>query len=353
MRKRTPTLRDVALHCSVSPMTVSFVLNNKPGEVGAATRDRVLKAASELGYRPNRTAQALATGRSRSITLWMKTVFPSYSAQIIHHIREQMAGTDMNLNIWDMPSFGKTKAESRDSHVPQWQADGIIAVEAKPWVDYVTAHGSGLTCPIVSLGSECSHAADYVELDLAMGTRQAISHLVETGRTRIAYVLPERADRMGDARRDAYCETIRHASLTEEFIIAPASSPLSGYSTLKDRLSDGHLPDAIFCYNDELAIGVNRALREFGIRVPEDVALVGCDGIDETEYQHPALSTIVLPLEAMCQIGWEFLKNRLLNPAAPPQTATLPTHLLVRESSSIQQKTSPSQRATTELRNAQ
>lgn len=324
MRTNAVTIRDVAKRCGVSPMTVSFALNDKPGEVSAPVRDRVRAAARELGYRPNVLARALVTGRSHAVTLWMKTLFPPYSAQVIHHVRRQAEQGGVVTHIWDMGAA---------SSFPQWPSDGVLALEGRDLVDGYFAACPASPLPLVSLGGDCSRQRDFVALDLRTGAMEALRHLVEIGCQRIAYLLPARGDRAGEGRYGAYTEVVHDAGLTPERIVTPDSLRAEAVASVTAHVKAHGPPDGLFCYNDDMAIGANRALRELGLAVPGDVALVGCDGIEETEYQHPALSTISLPLEEMCRLGWQFLQNRLQNPDLPWQQIVLPTHLIVRDSS--------------------
>lgn len=305
-------------------MTVSFALNDKPGEVSAAVRDRVRAAALELGYRPNAAARALVTGRSQSVTLWMKTLFPPYSAQIIHHVRHQAAQSGMMTHIWDMGAV---------SAFPQWSSDGVLALEGRDMVNGYFDAFPDAPLPLVSLGGDCSRRRDFVALDLRTGAVEALRHLVQIGCRRIAFLLPERGDRQGEERWDAYAEVMHGAGLPPERIVTPDSLRPQAAQSLTAHVRAHGPPDGLICYNDDMAIGANRALRELGLAVPDDVALVGCDGIEETEYQYPALSTISLPLEEMCRLGWQFLQRRLETPDLPWQQAILPTHLVVRGSS--------------------
>jgi DNA-binding LacI/PurR family transcriptional regulator len=110
----------------------------------------------------------------------------------------------------------------------------------------------------------------------------------------------------------------------------PEDTRAHGHETLRGHA--GTFPDALFCENDELAVGCCRALAERGLRVPDDVAVVGCDGIDEAAFLQPPLTTIVQPVDEMCRLGWEFLKRRIADRDAERRHAVLPARLEVRAS---------------------
>jgi LacI family transcriptional regulator len=118
-----------------------------------------------------------------------------------------------------------------------------------------------------------------------------------------------------------------------EYIITPDEHRRSVASPLTDYIERHGCPDGLFCFNDDMAIGAYRTLKDLGRRIPDDVALVGCDGIDDLKYLDPRVSTIVQPLEHMCMIAWTFLERRIKNNALPLQHITVQPKLEIRESS--------------------
>jgi LacI family transcriptional regulator len=107
----------------------------------------------------------------------------------------------------------------------------------------------------------------------------------------------------------------------------------SSYKSVRDYVGKNANVDGIFCHNDDMAFGAHRALYDLGRRIGPDVALVGCDGIEETEYLSPPLTTVVQPIDEMCELAWEFLRNRIENPTAPLQQRHLRPKLVIRASS--------------------
>ena len=215
-----------------------------------------------------------------------------------------------------------------------WPIEGIIT-EIKPeFIErFLEEHPSAP--PIVTIGAEVSPRTDYIRFDIAAGVCEAMEHLNAAGRRRIALVTPSDSDMSGEARHMAYQRFMEAAGQEPEFVPCDFvnRSRENVMRAVRDHIAAHGRPDALLCYNDEIAIAVNRELRESGIAVPQEVAIVGCDGWLETEYQTPRLSTICLPLEEACRLAWEFLQDRIADPARPPQQVTLPTRLAVRESS--------------------
>jgi DNA-binding LacI/PurR family transcriptional regulator len=123
------------------------------------------------------------------------------------------------------------------------------------------------------------------------------------------------------------------AGLRREYIVAVDQSRAAAAAAVAAHVEQFGLPDAIFCHNDEMALGAYRSLRLLGVRVPDEVALVGCDGIEDTEYLEVPLTTLRQPLEEMCRLACEFLQRRMAQPDIPVQSAVLLPQLVVRESS--------------------
>jgi LacI family transcriptional regulator len=142
----------------------------------------------------------------------------------------------------------------------------------------------------------------------------------------------------GDPRTDAYRDEMRAAGLMEEHIFQPYSflptvQAADSQTAVAAHVKEHGVPQAIFCRNDHMALGAYRALRDAGYRIPEDVALVGCDGIAEAKYLDAPLTTVQQPIVEMCRIGWQFLKQRMENSALPLQSAVLQSELVIRKSS--------------------
>jgi len=139
--------------------------------------------------------------------------------------------------------------------------------------------------------------------------------------------------RNGTYNRKLYKLLMEEIGQPVEFIITPQETRQAVGPSLKEHIRKHGHPDGLFCFNDNMAIGALRALRDLDLRIPQDVALIGCDGIDDSAYLDPSLTTIAQPLEEMCEIAWSFLEARMKNPDLPVQQATLYPTLEIRGSS--------------------
>ena len=331
-KPRQPSSADVAARAGVSRSTVSVVLNGHPTPIIAeATRERVLQAARDLNYRPNQLARALITGASHLIGLWMWSLPSPYDVSIIQTALGLLRADGYQALLFEMTPGREAEMLLDPSH---WPIEGIIT-EIKPeFIErFLEEHPSAP--PIVTIGADVSPRTDYIRFDIAGGVREAMEHLTATGRRRIALVTPSDSDMSGEDRHRAYQCYMEATGRTPEFVPCDFVNRLreNVMRAVRDYIAAHGCPDALLCYNDEIAIAVNRELRESGIVVPQEVAIVGCDGWLETEYQVPRLSTIRLPLEEACRLAWEFLQNRIADPACPRQQLTLTTRLVIRESS--------------------
>jgi len=334
MSDRRPSTYDIARLAGVSRSTVSFVLNGRKDIwIADETRERVFAIAKQLNYRPNQLARALITGTSRLVGLWMWSMSTPFNASIIEQSLKLMHADGYQALFFEMSSLG----DAPDLPDPgQWPLDGIIAEGDPAFLKaYVDRHD--LTTPIVTIGVRTSPATDQVNFDISIGVGEALRHFVDTGRTRIAFLLPNNIALDSDEERLA-CYRQFMSEIDEAPVYIRCDFSARSRTAVMDEIA-AHVeaygcPQAILCYNDEMAIAANRVLRERGLRVPDDVNLVGCDNWVETEFQVPQLSTISIPVNEGCSTAWEFLRNRIANPDIPTQTAKLPAHLIRRGSTS-------------------
>ncbi|MDR3709853.1 MAG: LacI family DNA-binding transcriptional regulator [Capsulimonadaceae bacterium] len=326
------TLRDIARRANVSHATVSVVLNQRTSPIiSEKTRQKVLKVADELGYQPNHLARALATGRSYIVALWVVDPYSPYASRSCALLQDLVRAEAYDLMLVEAaPPLERSQSQPPRSH---WPVDGIIALDC-PWrvASQMTAIHKP-KAPIVSIGRVYSTATDFVGIDVAAGISDAIAHLVQLGRTRIAFLSgSDRADEMSPLL-DAYTAALGAAGLITNVIEADSLTRSAGYAATAERVA-GYLPfDALVTYNDLLGAGALKALRDAGISVPEQVAVVACSSTEELEYQAPPLTVIEHPLREMCSLGWQYLQRRLAAPDLPPQRAVLKPELVIRGSS--------------------
>lgn len=332
------TIKDIAAKLNVTTATVSNALNGRTGKVSPAMRRQVQETAHAMGYQPHAAARALRTGHHHAAAVMVRTPQSPYYAEILHGLIGQILahGYQALIRQIDWPDHpGVIKVP-----LSYLAADGIFLVDAS---QAALALPSDLRrLPVISLGAVdvatpfTEEAGDCVRVDLAAGARDAVRHLLNGGRRRIAFLVDAETQREREVRQTAYLTVMGEAERIPEILTAPGQSRAEARRFVQEYVARKGAPDSLFCINDEMAIGACRALRDLGLRVPQDVAVVGCDGVPEAEYADPPLTTIVQPILEMCRLAWQFLERRLQDPEAPPQQALLQATLTVRSSSDSQ-----------------
>lgn len=328
------TLREVAELAGVSLKTVTNVVHGR-ANVRESTRDRVLAAIEEVGYHPNLSARNLALGRAGTIALVVPQLDMPYFASLAMHVLE--AAEQAGWFVLIVQTHGDAEAERRllRGAFPQ-RLDGVIfdplhvtAQEIRDRVD---------PTPLVIIGETPYRGlADHVGIDNAAAARAAVDHLVETGRRRIAMIGASLESAEG-SRRDGYLDGVRaHGLAWQPAWVRPVAANTgeegaAATAALLDDVAPGERPDAIFCATDWLALGAIRELTMRGIRVPDDVAVVGFDDIAYGRVSTPTLSTIASARDEIARLAVESLERQQHEPVEPREIAA-GFRLVVRESS--------------------
>lgn len=332
------SMSDVARHAGVSQRTVSNVVNNYV-HVSPQTRARVEASLRELAYRPNVVARQLRSGRSGTITLALPGLQERYFADLAESVIDRARASGLRVLI-------ETTGGEHAREVALLQGggdqltDGVImsALSLGPDDD----HLDRADYPLVLIGDrEFGGPVDHVGIPNREAARAAVRHLVEAGRRRIALLgAADGTEHTYSLRRQGFDDALLEAGL--ELDPALEFSGLwtrdEGERLIAELLESGTpLPDAIFGMNDSIALGAMRALLRAGIRIPEQVMIVGFDDITESRYSNPSLSTISPSLDdiaanALELLGEQFEGKRDDRPAQQRHTGYV---LKVRESSSV------------------
>jgi LacI family transcriptional regulator len=328
------TLEDIGRLAGVSRSTVSRVINNQPS-VRPDVRDRVEEVIRRTGYAPNVAARSLVSGRSGVIGL----VIPSrvhalfedpYFARLIQGIStaSNQSGTTLSLFLFQNE---EEEAALYPRVVTSGFLDGLI-ITATRMADPLLASVAGGDIPVVMVGRPDIAGVSYVDVDNHGGARRAATHLAGLGYQRIGMVGAPVSTTAGVDRLNGFIEglalngRVLHPSLR----IDGDFSEASGYRAMRRLIPQR--PDAVFAASDTMAVGALRALREAGIRVPQDVALMGFDGLPTSETSIPALTTIRQPVADTGARAVRVLNDLVTGVATAPVAEILPVELVVRES---------------------
>ncbi len=310
------TLQDIADIAGVHVMTVSDALNGR-GRVAVATRQRIVAIAKELNYVPNEAARSLTTGRTRRIALLGGAYDQPYYAQMLHFLKVMLEESNYKLLLLRAPF----EVHEMLSTAGNTEVDGAITIDMFIFGEEFAESAS---IPCVSIGALERQSIDCVLVDLSEPVQQALDIMFEAGRKRVAYVITN--GMMADphqSRTKAYLDTAARWNQKPEIINVHTDYNLRVHERLTAYMQEHGCPDALFCQNDETAMSAYRVVRDMGLRIPEDVLLVGCDGHLHMDFFDPPLSTVVQPLQECCKAAWHFLQRRMADPSLPPQQTTL------------------------------
>lgn len=315
------SMAQVASRAGVSGQTVSRVVNRSP-RVDPATRERVEQAMAELGYRPHRAARALRTGRSRTIGLVVTTLATVGNSRMLQATAEAAAERGYALTLVTASDGVPTAFE----RLVEQDVDGAIVLNEASAQVSAAQRPTGLRLVVVDASADAGFTA--VHSDHAGGAAAATSHLLRLGHPTVHH-LAGPADSFAAAERErGWRETLAAAGVG-------APEPVRG-----DWTSDaGHAAgpalsaaSAVFCANDQMALGLMRALADSGRRVPDDVSVVGFDDVPDAANFRPPLTTIRQDFTALADSAVEALVADIEGIGSAPRTAVVPTTLIERRS---------------------
>lgn len=323
------TIRDVAARAGVSHQTVSRVINDSR-HVLPETRERVLAAMNELGYRPNAIARSLAAGQSYLLGCIAQNL-TDYTFACIIEGAERYAREAGYYTLSSSAEDELTFKSLIEQLVRTGRVDGLIVTQ--PYLDQRFQY-LPRDIPVVLVGARArEHGFCSVMIDNAEGTRLALQHLLELGHRQIAMITgPQIEDCVLD-RTHAYLTTLEDLSMPFDprYLVQGDWSASSGYDAVKTWLAQQLPFTAIYAQNDRMAIGAIRALHEHGLRVPEDVSVVGFDDMPLAAYFDPPLTTVRQDMYAIGREAARLLLQALEGQSCATQVLITP-QLIVRQS---------------------
>ncbi len=328
------TLEEIARLSGVSRSTVSRVINND-SHVSKDTRTRVLEVVARLNYQPNVIARSLVAGRTRVLGL----IIPKRVTELFSdpYFPILLQGVSTACNTCDYAVTLWLAEPADEAHfiakvLNKGLLDGMI-VSSMVLDDPLVAALSASRLPFVLVGRHPgAPEVTYVDVDNISSAQMATSHLLRLGRRRIATITGMSDTIAGLDRRQGYELALRAYALP----IDPALIVDGGFTEEGGAVAMRHLlplkPDAVFSASDAMAAGALRVLREAGLRVPQDIALVGFDDTPIAARTAPPLTTVRQPIEELGAMAVRTLVNLIEKPDSGPQRVILPTQLIVRES---------------------
>ncbi|WFR66973.1 LacI family DNA-binding transcriptional regulator [Curtobacterium flaccumfaciens] len=328
------TVRDVAALAGVSPKTVSNVINGGV-VVRPETRARVEHALAELDYVPNLSARGLRNGRSGAIALTLPEMASAYSAELAQWFVELARERGWTVQV-DQTANDPARERELVSRARAHLVDGLI-LNPVTLSASVLASAEGLP-PTVVIGEVEPEHVDQVHVDSRAAAEQVTSYLVSRGHRRIAIVgaaSESAATATSELRERGYLAGLEAAGIEPDpslRVPLPSWSTSAAASAFARWLDDAPLPDAVFAFTDSIAFGVLHVLAARGVRVPEQVSVMGFDDIDGAAFAIPALSTVSFDRRAFATAALDLLTRRIEDRAAPPETVVVPHRIVERSS---------------------
>ncbi len=332
-RRRPVTLRDVAETAGVSVATASKALNDQ-GRMTAETRTRIRSVALQLGFRPNGLAQSLLRRRSFTVGLLTNDTYGRFSLPVMAGVSEALLDNGVSVflcNVEDDPRLGQMHVDA----MLEKRVDGIIA-SGKRLDRHLPVDLSNLGIPVIYAFTNPdpdTNAIAFVSDD-AGGARLAVEHFVALGRRRIVHVTGPETFEVVHQRAGAYRAVLAEQGMAPPRVLMGAWSEGWGHQAVAQLFdAPGEKPDAVFCGNDQIARGVVDALRERGLRVPDDVGVVGFDNWEiVAAATRPPLTTVDMNLTALGREAGLTLLSLVDGKPVEPGIRKLPCRLVVRQS---------------------
>lgn len=304
------TLKAVAHQLGLTPGTVSATLNNSPAakSIPQHTKNRILAAAKELNYRPNFFARTLRTQRTYTIGLIAEEIGDAYGSQVISGIEKYL--TEKNyLFLTVVHRHDRKQLQTYSQMLVERGVEGIITVDTDMLEE--------ATLPTVAVaGHRAVGGVTNIVLDHKRAAHLALEHLKNLGHEDIAFLQGQTFSSDSEDRWKAITEVAAELDITIRpelvlRIVSAASTPEVGFPVTEELLARKQHFTALFAYNDNSAIGAIWALKAAGLRVPEDVSVVGFDDIPVAQFANPALTTVRQPLVRMGEIAAQTLVNQI------------------------------------------
>jgi DNA-binding LacI/PurR family transcriptional regulator len=328
---RKPTLEDVARSAGVSYQTVSRVINQHPS-VAEGTRARVLRAIAKLGYQPNRAARSLVTRRSNNIGIVSFGSRYYGPTQMLVHIEAASRARGFGLTFTSVDGHTSPEMRRAIGDLTGQNLDGIVVIAPIAEVDPAEIVQLCGATPFLMIDIVPSPGVHSVAIDQTHGARLATQHLIGLGHRRVCEISGPLRWHDARLRHETWLATLRAGGITPGPCVESDWTAAGGYAAAQRLLGSGAEFTALFGGNDQMALGAIRALRDAGLRVPEDVSVVGFDDVPEAAFYDPPLTTVHQDFVALGREAVDGLTKLIQSPTIEAQQRVLYPTFVVRAS---------------------
>lgn len=324
-------IKDIAERVGVSITTVSLVLNNRNCRVSTETKERIFRTAEELNYVPNQIARSLATSETKTVGVIIPDITNPFFAEIAKGIGDALNQTGYTMFLSN--SYNDSSQElAQIRKFQQHSVDGLIISSANS-AQYDLTFERKLSTPLVILDRRISNfKRPRIEVDDFLGGYMATEYFLKCGHRRIACLAADQLYANAKERHNGYCQALKDYGITvdKKLIFNSDFTINGGYEGGLQAIETD--ATALFASNDLIAIGCYQACREKGVRIPEDISVIGFDDISSAEHLSPRLTTIRQPIYEIGHTAVEMLLSLINDPNRIPPNVVFPLHLIIRES---------------------
>lgn len=309
-------------------MTVSRVANGSPN-VEAATRQRVLEAMQQLGYRPNRMARALRSGQFRNVGVIVFDLNTFGNVHTLSAIAAASAAANYSLTLVSVQTPSQKHVTDAFARMEAEVVDGVIIVIDQSIVDR-SAVQLPPGRPVVVIDSDPRSDYPGVDTDQRQGARLATKHLLDLGHSTVWHIGGPVVSYAAVRREEAWRATLTEAKREVPAVLRGDWTPESGYRAAQELMDRGDAT-AVFAANDQMALGALQAFHERGLRVPQDLSIVGFDNTPDSAAYWPALTTVQQHFDQVGKVAFDTLVS-VIEGGGTPQAVSVPTTLIIRAS---------------------
>jgi len=329
MSTSRPTINDVATRAGVSKSLVSLALSGST-RVSDVSRQRIVDAVAELGYRRNAAARSLAVRRSHTIGVLILDLHNPVFAEILDGVQIEVREHGFSTMLISGGADPELEQAEIDTLL-QFQVEGLILIAHRLPAHVLTAIAAEVPTVVVTRDDIAAPHMDSVSNDDVEGARMAVDHLVELGHSRIVH-LNGGDNPVSHAREEGYRRAMTQHGLVEHIRVIPGGlTDATGYAAARTALSSApSTPTALFVANDVAAMGAIAAVENANLRVPEDVSVIGYDGISIGGMRRLNLTTIAQPLADLGRLAAQHMLFRINNRTAPATRQHVSATLIVR-----------------------
>lgn len=325
------TIKDIAKLANVSHTTVSRALNDSP-LIKPGTKKKILEIAAQLNYKPNYNAKSLVTQKSYTIGLFFTSISngtsPTFFADTVKGVNS-VIGEDYNLFVRGIDDYHDF------SSIHHKRFDGIVLMSQSEADNAFIYHVLNQKIPIVVLNREVNDQSiiNILSND-RKGSCQAVKYLIKKGHKDIAIIEGIKGFKSSMERREGYLQALinHNIPIRNDYIVKGNYDVYSGYKAMEKLLSLKNPPTAVFCSNDDMAVGAINAIFAKGLNVPKDISIIGFDDIVSAQYTNPSLTTVKRHIEKISRLGAQKILDVIENNKQTGEKIFVETELMIRKS---------------------